>query len=59
MTDTTKKTERDGKHRFYGHESTGNVASCRECNGTGKIETPSYKGRCLHCDGIGKVVQSR
>jgi hypothetical protein len=44
---------RDKKWRRYAHESTGKSVICRECFGTGTMNTSQYVGRCLHCDGMG------
>ncbi len=44
------------RHR---HGTMNIVAPCRECDGTGKIDKPEFKGTCLHCDGMGRVVFSR
>lgn len=38
------------------HETTGIVAPCPQCEGTGEIDKPEFKGTCLHCDGTGRVV---
>ncbi len=41
------------------HETTGIVAPCDQCDGTGKIDKPEFKGTCLHCDGTGRVVYDK
>jgi hypothetical protein len=46
----------DSKYRRMAHESEGIKAECPECHGTGKIDTPEFAGRCMHCDGVGTVV---
>lgn len=47
---------RESKGRLHVHESEGQRMPCRECKGTGQVDTAEYKGRCLRCDGIGEVV---
>ncbi|GAG29500.1 unnamed protein product, partial [marine sediment metagenome] len=51
------KPRKPRKYRRFAHASEGEKRDCPDCHGTGQVDHgDEYKGRCVHCDGIGKVV---